>query len=95
MNKEPDDGCKLFAVTKIVSPAVTGSDEDSILYEHRSEKTHAMCAETAFIVTSMLRTAVDEGTAKVLSETNLPIAAKTGTNLDSGGEVRDAWLAAC
>lgn len=35
-----------------------------------------MCAETAFIVTSMLRTAVDEGTAKVLSETNLPIAAK-------------------
>lgn len=83
-----------FAVTKIVSPAVTGSDEDSILYEHRSEKTHAMCAETAFIVTSMLRTAVDEGTAKVLSETNLPITAKTGTNLDSGGEVRDAWLAA-
>lgn len=31
-----------FAVTKIVSPAVTGSDEDSILYEHRSEK-HMQC----------------------------------------------------
>lgn len=61
-----------FAVTKIVSPAVTGSDEYSILYEHRSEKTHAMCAETAFIVTSMLRTAVDEGTAKFFRKPTFP-----------------------
>lgn len=83
-----------FAVTRIVLPAQTGSEEDTVLYEHDSKQTRAMSAETAFIVTSMLRTAVSEGTAKGLSETGLPIAAKTGTNLDSDGAVRDAWLAA-
>lgn len=52
-----------------------------------------MKEETALLLNSMLCSVVEEGTAKRLKETGLPLAAKTGTSVDEGG-VRDAWCAA-
>lgn len=52
-----------------------------------------MSEANSFLLTSMLKSAVSEGTARRLGETGLPLAAKTGTVIDAGG-VRDAWCAA-
>jgi penicillin-binding protein 1A len=46
-------------------------------------------AEVAAVLTSMLRSVVDEGTAKLASELGRPVAGKTGTTDDA----RDAWFA--
>lgn len=63
------------------------------LYERSVGGERVMRSENAFILTSMLQSAASEGTAKRLAQTGLPLAAKTGTAVDSGG-VRDAWCAA-
>ena len=52
-----------------------------------------MSEANSFLLTSMLKSAVSDGTARRLGETGLPLAAKTGTVIDAGG-VRDAWCAA-
>lgn len=44
--------------------------------------------EVAYIVTDMMRSVVDEGTATKASKLGLPLAGKTGTTNDS----RDAWF---
>ena len=64
-----------------------------VIYEKRLSGERLLSQENSFILTSMLESAAREGTAKRLSETNLPIAAKTGTSVDENG-VRDAWCAA-
>lgn len=64
------------------------------LYTFNEPPVRAMKSETAFIMTNILESAVSEGTAKLLSDLKIPIAAKTGTNLDGKGNVRDVWAAA-
>lgn len=63
-----------------------------IVHERSVSGIRAMSAENAYILTSMLKSVAKEGTGKRLSELALPIAAKTGTSVDSNG-VRDAWCA--
>lgn len=78
--------------------------EDShgvILYENRPIRRNAVSQETAFLVNSMLQSAVEWGTGKILSDIGIPVSAKTGTaqlpnikefhNIDG---VRDAWVVA-
>ena len=64
------------------------------LYSFREAPVSAMSCETAFIMTNILENAVSDGTAKLLSKLHIPVAAKTGTNLDGSGNVRDVWAAA-
>ena len=64
------------------------------LYRFNEAPAGVMKSETAFIMTNILESAVSDGTAKLLSELHIPIAAKTGTNLDGKGNVRDVWAAA-
>lgn len=64
------------------------------VYRHESRPARAMREETAFIMSSILRDAAQTGTASALSALGLPLSAKTGTNLDENGRVRDVWCAA-
>lgn len=68
--------------------------DGQVLYEHADAGERVMKSGTAFIIGDMLRSAAAFGTASALSELALPIAAKTGTNLDENGGVRDVWTAA-
>lgn len=67
--------------------------EGGIVYSRESSYSRVMSAENAYILTSMLQSVASYGTGRRLSETGLPLAAKTGTAVDAGG-VRDAWCAA-
>lgn len=67
--------------------------QGNLLYRHRSLSRRVMSRGSAFILTSMLMSVAEEGTAKALGELNIPIAAKTGTTGDKRGN-RDIWLAA-
>lgn len=76
-----------FAVREI-------SRDGELLYCHAAQAVRAMGEGTAFIIRDILRTAAADGTASALSALGFPVAAKTGTNLDSDGGVRDVWTAA-
>ena len=64
-----------------------------IIYERPKTKTGVLSPETSYLITSMLETAVDSGTAKRLAVKNVPIAAKTGT-AGAGEDNKDAWTVA-
>ena len=62
--------------------------EGNILEEHRPEGHEAIRADTAFVMTNLLRGVVQRGTAGAASALNWPLAGKTGT-MD---EYTDAWF---
>ena len=65
------------------------------LYTYQPEKQRVMSAANAYILSDMLQSTVKVGTGKRLSELNIPLAGKTGTNGEAGGTGnRDAWMAA-
>ena len=63
------------------------------VYEAHPFARRVMSEGSAFILTSMLQSVVQSGTAKALSDLPLEVAAKTGTVGDETGN-RDVWLAA-
>lgn len=63
------------------------------IYEARPYARRVMSEGGAFILTSMLQSVVQHGTAKALADLPLDVAAKTGTVGDQNGN-RDVWLAA-
>ena len=65
-----------------------------MLYEAPQAEERAVSAETACLVTDMLRTAAAEGSANALSAVGTNVAGKTGTvDMESGGN-RDIWTVA-
>jgi penicillin-binding protein 1A len=62
--------------------------EGNVLDEHRPEPHEALRADTAFVMTSLLRGVVEHGTAKAAVSLDWPLAGKTGT-MD---EYTDAWF---
>ena len=62
--------------------------EGNLLEEHRPEGHEALKADTAFVMTNLLRGVVQRGTAGAASVLNWPLAGKTGT-MD---EYTDAWF---
>ncbi len=76
------------AITRITNAA------GRILYEAPQPADRAVRPETAFLVTDMLRTAAESGSARALSAAGIPVAGKTGTVGESGGGNRDIWTAA-
>jgi membrane peptidoglycan carboxypeptidase len=62
--------------------------EGNVLDEHRPEPHEALRADTAFVMTNLLRGVVERGTAKAASALEWPLAGKTGT-MD---EYTDAWF---
>ena len=80
----PNQGVRMkpFEVLKVV-------DRDgNLLEEHRSEPEDVVRADTAFIMTTLLRGVVERGTATAASSLNWPLGGKTGT-VDNN---TDAWF---
>ncbi len=64
------------------------------IYRFSSSGTQIIKDETAYLITDMLKTAAQSGSARALSTLSIPVAAKTGTvGAESGGN-RDAWTVA-
>lgn len=71
-----------YVIEKIV-------DEDGIVvWEHKPRKKVAMSEETAYLITDMLKTVVEEGTGKPARLKDWPVAGKTGTTSDN----KDVWF---
>jgi penicillin-binding protein 1A len=62
--------------------------EGNILLENRPEPREALRADTAFVMTNLLRGVVQRGTAQAAAALDWPLAGKTGT-MD---EYTDAWF---
>ena len=70
------------------------SSDGRVLYEAPQAEGQSVSAETACMLTDMLRTAAAEGSANALSAVGTNVAGKTGTvDMASGGN-RDAWTVA-
>jgi penicillin-binding protein 1A len=80
----PNQGVRMkpFDVLKVL-------DRDgNLLEENRSEAVDAIRADTAFVMTNLLRGVVERGTAQRAASLNWPLAGKTGT-VDNN---TDAWF---
>jgi penicillin-binding protein 1A len=62
--------------------------EGNLLEENRSEASDVIRADTAFVMTSLLRGVVQRGTGEAARSLNWPLAGKTGTVDDN----TDAWF---
>jgi penicillin-binding protein 1A len=60
----------------------------TVLEEHHAAPEPAISPATAFLITSLMRSVVEEGTAVAVKELGRPAAGKTGT----AQEYRDAWF---
>ncbi|MEE1199402.1 MAG: PBP1A family penicillin-binding protein [Christensenellales bacterium] len=65
-----------------------------VVYQATKDGQQAVTDATAFMLTDMLTTAADSGSARALSAVPIPIAGKTGTVSDPNGSSRDLWTAA-
>lgn len=69
--------------------------QGKVLYERPHTKKAVLSKSTAFLITSMLQTAAETGTARRVSVEGVPIAAKTGTSSSTATEGnKDAWTVA-
>ncbi len=64
-----------------------------VVYERPKTRKSVLAPETAYLMTSMLESAVTSGTAKRVAVKSVPIAAKTGT-AGAGEDNKDAWTVA-
>ena len=80
----PNQGARLkpFAVIKVQDR------EGNLLEENRAESFDVIRADTAFVMTNLLRGVVQRGTGAAASSLNWPLAGKTGTVDDN----TDAWF---
>ena len=80
----PNQGVRMkpYMVTKVTDR------EGNVLEENRPEPKDAIRADTAFVMTNMLRGVVQRGTAAKAAALNWPIGGKTGTTDD----YTDAWF---
>jgi len=69
-------------VRKVVAP------DGEVLFDHDGAEEQTLRPEVAYLVTSLMQSVVDEGTARAVSELDRPVAGKTGTT----NEARDAWF---
>jgi penicillin-binding protein 1A len=80
----PNQGVRMrpYSITKVTDR------EGNVLEENRPEPRDAIRADTAFVMTNMLRGVVQRGTAARANALNWPLGGKTGTTDD----YTDAWF---
>ncbi len=64
----------------------------TILYQYQGENRRVLSEQNAYILTSMLQSAIEEGPGHRLGQLDIPLAGKTGTVGQDEGN-RDAWMA--
>ena len=76
--------------------AITGivDRNGKTVYKFTPSNKRAVTSESAYMLTSMLKTAAETGSARALKSVPCPIAAKTGTVSIDENYNRDAWTAA-
>ncbi|MCK5254783.1 MAG: penicillin-binding protein, partial [Deltaproteobacteria bacterium] len=62
--------------------------QDNVLEENKPKLTQAISPQTAYLMTSLLKSVVEEGTGRRVRALKRPCAGKTGTT----NVVRDAWF---
>ena len=62
--------------------------DGTVIEDNRPRLRQAISPETAFLISSMMQSVVEEGTGRKVRALNRPCAGKTGTTND----VRDAWF---
>lgn len=72
-------------ITKILNK------NNTVLYEFKEDQQHVCKDSTAYLISDILIDSSKTGTAKTLSNLNLKIASKTGTNGQKNGKNLDAW----
>ncbi|MEG0985132.1 MAG: PBP1A family penicillin-binding protein [Clostridia bacterium] len=80
-----------------VTPHLIRMIEDAdgqMLYQYHAGERHIMSGISARLVTDMLVTAAQSGTAKALGALDFPVAGKTGTVGEMDGGNRDVWTVA-
>ena len=71
------------------------TDRDGrIVYQHEDAGRRVLSPQTAYLMTSLLKTVTASGTGSRLSGAGTPVAGKTGTVNMTGGGNRDVWMAA-
>ncbi len=66
----------------------------AVIYQHQTEGTRVISAQTAYLMTDLLQSVTSSGTGAKLSTAGTPTAGKTGTVNMTGGGNRDIWMAA-
>lgn len=69
-------------IRKVVAP------DGSVLFETKQEKKQTIRPEVTYLVTSLMQSVVEDGTAKAVKALERPVAGKTGTT----NEARNAWF---
>ncbi len=83
----------MYSTPEFIS-RITNSD-GKVLYEHPTEQKRVMSQESAYIITDMLKSVVDYGTAQKLSALGIPLAGKTGTtSFKNDKNNKDIWMVA-
>lgn len=71
------------------------TDRDGkVVYEHVDPGVRVLSEQSAYLMTSMLRTVISSGTGTRLNSAGVTVAGKTGTVNEIGGGNRDAWMCA-
>lgn len=67
--------------------------DGSVVYEREENGRRVISEQNAYLMTSLLRSVITDGTGTRLLSADMPLAGKTGTVSMSGGN-RDIWMAA-
>ncbi|MGN0745961.1 MAG: transglycosylase domain-containing protein [Aristaeellaceae bacterium] len=71
------------------------TDRDGVIvYQHQDSGNRVLSPQSAYLMTSLLKTVTASGTGSRLSGAGTPVAGKTGTVNETGGGNRDVWMAA-
>lgn len=71
------------------------TDRDGrIVYQHEDAGSRVLSPQSAYLMTSLLKTVTATGTGSRLAAAGTPVAGKTGTVNMTGGGNRDVWMSA-
>ena len=69
------------------------TDRDGVVvYQHQDSGTRVLSAQSAYLLTDLMRTVIASGTGTRLNSAGVQVAGKTGTVNMVGGGNRDAWM---